>query len=330
MRRKNNSAKQLNYLFALILIAAFSAFNACDGGDEDNKTQNDAEHIDYFNANDGDEGASYVMTEAGANSATYAGRTEIPALQQGDVFIVHQATDMKGKPVNYSVAYLPQLHHSRWVAFRFDDAMKGRSVSRKDYSIKPQYPKDPLCDATTKSDASFNGYDHGHLCASADRLCSRAANDQTFYMSNMSPQLASFNQDYWTKYENFVQNLGRNCGAVSGSNTSFADTLYVVKGGTVANTKETTKVEDYRMPVPDHYYMALLSVKGGKYAAIGFWMEHRQYDLSIIKNNNAEIAAHAVSIDRLEQLTGIDFFCNLPGAVEKAVEASYTLSAWGL
>lgn len=322
--------KYLHYILAIALVATTAAFSACGGDDDDDDIRHDAEHADYFNENKGTEGASYVMTEANINSARFADRMEMPALQAGDVLIVHQATDIKGKPVNYAVAYLPTLHHSRWVAFRFDNTMKARSVSRKDYSTRPQYPQDPLCSATTKSDASFNGYDHGHLCASADRLCSRVANDQTFYMSNMSPQIGSFNQDYWTKYEGFVQNLGRNCGTVSGGNTSFADTLYVVKGGTVASAKETTKVEDYRMPVPDHYFMALLSVKDGKYSAIGFWMEHRQYDLSLIKNNNAEIAAHAVSIDQLEHLTGIDFFCNLPGAVEKAVEAMCMPSAWGL
>lgn len=322
--------KFFHYVLAIVMITTAAAFVACDGNGDDDGVKNDKEHADYYNGNTGVEGASYVMTEAGVNSAKFADLMEMPRLQQGDVFIVHQATDIKNKPVNYAVAYMPQLHHSRWVAFRFDNTMKGRSVSRKDYSIRPQYPQDPLCPSTTKGDASFNGYDHGHLCASADRLCSRVANDQTFYMSNMSPQLASFNQDYWTKYEGFVQNLGRNCGTVSGANTSFADTLYVVKGGTVISAKETTKVEDYRMPVPDHYFMALLSVKNGKYAAIGFWMEHTSYDLSRIGSDKAEIAAHAVSIDRLEELTGIDFFCNLPGAVEKAAEASCIPTAWGL
>lgn len=320
--------KTLRYLYLALIAIALTACSTDDEGDD--KVPHDAAHADYYNANNGSEGAVYVLTETKANSSAFADRIEMPRLQQGDVFIVHQATDMKDKPVNYAVAYVPAQHHSRWVAFRFDNATKGRSVSRKDYSIKPQYPQDPLCKDTPTSDASFHGYDHGHLCASADRLCSRTANDQTFYMSNMSPQLASFNQDYWTKYENFVQNLGRNCGTASGNNTAFADTLYVVKGGTINNVTTTTKVDDFNMPVPSHYFMALLSVKNGRYAAIAFWMEHRQYDTSVIKNGNAEIAAHAISIDRLESLTGIDFFCNLPGAVEKAVEASCVPSAWGL
>lgn len=321
--KRKSYKKLLNYLLYICLLSTAAALSTCD---EDQDSKQDAAHADNFNANTNNEGALYIVTEAGKNSSQFTSLTEIPKLQRGDIFIVHQATDVRGKPVNYSVAYMPTLHHSRWVAFRFDKTTRNVNVKRKDNSVKPLYPQDPLCDITTKSDASFNGYDHGHLCASADRVYSRIANDQTFYMSNMSPQLPSFNQNYWTKYENFVQDLGRDCG----NKTSLADTLFVVKGGTVLSSKETTKVEDYRMPVPDHYFMALLGVKNGKYTGIGFWIEHRKYDLSIIKNDKAEIAAHAVSIDQLEQRTGIDFFCNLPGAVEKAAEASCVPSAWGL
>ena len=37
-----------------------------------------------------------------------------------------------------------------------------------------------------------------------------------------------------------------------------------------------------------------------------------------------------MSIDELEQRTGIDFFCNLPDDIESDVEASYAANAWGL
>jgi endonuclease G len=37
-----------------------------------------------------------------------------------------------------------------------------------------------------------------------------------------------------------------------------------------------------------------------------------------------------VSIDRLEELTGIDFFCNLPDDIENAVENKLDYSKWKL
>lgn len=325
----------MKFLFrtlALSLLTTVLGFTACTDDDAADDTVQNA------NANVGHEGASYVRTEAGTVSSAFADRLEMPRLQQGDVFIVHQATDMRNKPVNYAVAYLPADHHSRWVAFRFDNIVgkkgvdkDGKPINRKDYSIRPQYPQDPLCASTPIDDASFRGYDHGHLCASADRVCSRIANDQTFYMSNMSPQISSFNQNYWVGYEKYVRTLGNQCGVANGSNPSFADTLYVVKGGTTSLAKTTIKVESYHMPVPDYYYIALLAVKNGSYAAIGFWMQHKSYDIDMSKAiDYKEIAAHAVSIDRLEQLTGIDFFCNLPDRVEDAVEQQCITSAWGL
>jgi len=35
------------------------------------------------------------------------------------------------------------------------------------------------------------------------------------------------------------------------------------------------------------------------------------------------------NIDELEQLTGIDFFCNLPDRIEEQVEKAVTPTAWG-
>ena len=72
------------------------------------------------------------------------------------------------------------------------------------------------------------------------------------------------------------------------------------------------------MPVPKYYFIALLKVKGEAYNAIAFWVEHKDYGNT--SPTTERLAAHAVSVDRLEALTGLDFFHNLPDAVEKAVE----------
>ena len=255
-----------------------------------------------------------------------AARLEMPALtgENGELFIVHRVINPHGRDsiLNYAYAYLPQSFHSRWVAFRFDAQTRLKAVGRKDYKIKPQYPRDPKLPTAwaIPSDLSFGrGYDHGHLVASADRLFSREANDQTFYMGNMSPQLASFNQQYWTGLETLVQDLGRS--------SSFADTLYVVKGGALSPLASYGYAANGRMPIPHHYFMALLKVKNGVYSSIGFWMEHKNYG----KTGKAkEMGKHAVSVSSLEKLNGINFFHNLPDNVEQRVENNLTLSAWGL
>ena len=82
--------------------------------------------------------------------------------------------------------------------------------------------------------------------------------------------------------------------------------------------------------MPKYYFAAVLAESANKtYQAIGFWMEHKNYGYSGDSYATASMMKeHAMSIDNLEKLTGIDFFCNLPNALENNVEASYSEGAW--
>ena len=255
--------------------------------------------------------------------AVHPGRMEVPALISGDEFVSHTAFVNDGtteRVPNFYVSYSPEQHHAHWVAFRFDATTRQKNTTRAEGS---SYPIDPDCASSLPTTAfAGTGYDHGHLCASADRLYSSLANEQTFYMTNMSPQLPQFNRTYWNYYETYVQGIGRDA--------AFADTLYVVKGGTIATGQVDSHLScnGIEVPVPKYYFMALLKVKGQQYSALGFWMDHKEY--ATVSDKNAELAAHAVSIDELEQLTGFDFFPCLPDATEKSVEAQLNLSGWKL
>ncbi len=271
-------------------------------------------------------------TVPGSVSSAATSRIEVPKLKSGNLFVAHWTREGGDSVMTYCLEYDRTKYHSRWVAFRFDGSTRDKSVSRKSYDIKPQYPADPvlkklLADIGSsqyiENDASFNGYNHGHLCASADRLYSRQANDNTFYMTNMSPQLGNFNSYYWVTLENQVQRLGRN--------EKFADTLYVVKGGTIAEGQIIRYVANERIAVPKYYFMALLKVKNGVYSSIAFLMEHKDYGYN--HGNYAPLSAmagHAVSVAWLEEKTGINFFHNLPDIVEAPVEQQCSPSAWDI
>ena len=45
-------------------------------------------------------------------------------------------------------------------------------------------------------------------------------------------------------------------------------------------------------------------------------------------NEIQHFSEHAISIDNLELLTGLDFFYNLPDEIENKVEASFSLNDW--
>ncbi len=313
--------KLFRKLFYILIAAAPFVMVAC--GDDDND-DNLVDTSGNRNANYSDtmEGVTFSNTEVGTASLLYVDRLEMPHITgRNTIFVTHVTTDYKGEQVNYSVLYDRSHYHSRWVAYRFDTATSASHVGRKDYNIKPQYPEDPLCKGwSLPDDLGFAGYDHGHLCASAERYYSRQANDQTFYMTDMSPQIGDFNAGYWTTFEKFLYSTARN-------KTSAPEILYVVKGGTLneGQTLGSFEKNGYRVTIPKYYFIACLAQTANTYRAIGFWVEHKLYG-----TKDANLRAHAVSIDELERLTGIDFFCNLPDAAEDAVEQSYDFSAWGL
>ena len=77
--------------------------------------------------------------------------------------------------------------------------------------------------------------------------------------------------------------------------------------------------------MPLFFYMALVCRKGDVWQGMAYWVKQYNEDHS---NDNRR--GYAITIDRLEELTGIDFFCNLPDDIEDKVEKEIVPSFWGL
>lgn len=248
---------------------------------------------------------------SGVTLGKYESRLEVPQLAGGDnLFIQHSIKIGSDSVMTYCLEYNPAKNHSRWIAFRFDGLTRDLGSGRTE-----AWADDPkLSKQYQVGSGYFKGYSRGHICASYDRQYSKEANRQTFYMTNMSPMLSSFNGNYWTAYEQYVQGIGRDA--------SFADTLYVVKGGTIDQTQGVSKSSGGKnIVVPKYYFIALLRFKAGNYSAIGFWVEHKDYGYSGSQYAPSYVVRDkAVNIDELEKKTGIDFFHNLPNLKEDAIE----------
>lgn len=226
---------------------------------------------------------------------------ELPRLAGGaqNYFITHHASGL----VNYSLEYDISKLHARWVAFSFDSKTSGDSISRTNaWSWDPKVPKA----YDTSTFFRHSGYSRGHLVASEDRIYSREANEQTFYYTNMSPQLQSHNAGIWHRLENKVQQWGRD--------RNFCDKLYVAKGATIREDQIEEKRLAGKVVIPRYFWMAVLMKKGSSYHAIAFLTEHRNYGRS------EHIEDMTLSVQELEKFTGLDFFYHLPDKVEKRVE----------
>lgn len=274
----------------------------------------------------GKEKATFTVKQLAGNGSSpdperpsgYAGRIEIPTLQTGAMykFVTHTTKENNKDIITYSYEYDCSKMHSRWVACTFSTATPDKKVGRSDkFSVDPLLP--PAYQLDEKA-FSGSGYSKGHLIASNDRQYSKTANEKTFYMSNMSPQIQNgFNGGIWANLEKQIQSKGYGI-------TNPQDTLYVVKGGTIRDDQISKYISDgsHRIPVPKYYFVALLFLKSGKYSAIGYWLEHKKYD------SKESFSNYKVSIDELEEKTGMDFFPNLPDNIEMKVEASYNVDDW--
>ena len=312
----------------LMLFALCGLLLACS--DEDVRPGGDGQVND--NANSLVAQGVSEMTQI--NYPSIARRMEIPKLKNGnDLFVVHT---LPNGTVNYCMEYDCNLLASRWTAYQWYNGFSsndngwnrnnwksGTTFNGYGGNTDPFQP-DPIIPAdyqTTLADHTSNGHDRGHMLGSADRLNSKEANGQSFYLSNMHPQLAGFNQrGIWYNLEERIRSQY--------DKNDFRDTLYVVKGGTIGAGQYSLRSGKGRaLPVPKYFFMALLCKnpenRGGGYKAIAFWMEHKS-------NTDTAFKKYAVSIDELERKTGIDFFCNLPDDIEEKVECTLSLASWGI
>lgn len=240
-----------------------------------------------------------------------AGWLELPAVNSADgkYYFAHYQT-IGGKTLrSWSYQWNMDALVADWVAYPLNESLIGSGSRTDEWGLDPKLPEDcqPVLYKGYKG-----GYDRGHQLPSADRL-NYAANVQTFYGTNMTPQLGQLNQRSWADLENQVRDWARSM-----------DTLYVVTGCTQPEPGEETYAYDNvgkAITVPSGYYKALLGYKKGGtigitsttggYTACAFYFDHEGY--------SGDFMRMAMTIDELEAITGIDFFVNLPETIAQSL-----------
>lgn len=249
---------------------------------------------------DSGNGSGSGSGSSGSTATAKTGWMELPAMDNDALDYYSHSFSMNGKTYrNYTFGWSQSDLVAHWVAYPLCSFYTNKTVSRTD-----AWAYDPLLGKY--SSAPFGGYGgsyaRGHQLPSADRLCCYEANAQTFYGTNMTPQLNAHNEGIWQQLESKVRNIAEK-----------SDTTYVVTGViTKGSTKTTVDSDGKSMTVPTAYFKALLryskSSTLGQWNAAAFYLEHRSYSESIGKQ-------HSMSIDELEKITGLDFFVNLPAKI---------------
>ncbi len=244
---------------------------------------------------------------------TIPNRIELPQVKNKQWFIQH---------THYAMEYDTAQRHAIWVAYVFHEDYNKKSTQRTDkWAFDPQIPKE--YQSLKNKSQTYPAYDRGHLIASEDRVFSKSANEETFYFSNISPQLGWFNQQIWKNLEEKVRQWAK---------ATDCDTLYVVTGGAINKGVEVIGKlpERNNVTIPKYYYKALIKRKGNTFHGIAFWLENKRHQTTKITHQ------HALTIRELEQKTKIDFFPNLKHVLpqnpnlEETVETKIDLTKWEL
>ena len=201
----------------------------------------------------------------------------------------------------YSLEYAEEHEQAKWVFYKLTKENIYGQATRKN-----NFKSDPLISTASSFPNEYrgSGYDRGHLCPAAAMKQNQVAMNETFYMSNMSPQVPGLNRGKWKNLEALVRTW-----AIQ------EKILYVVTGGIL--NKSLKKIPNTNISIPNYFYKVIYDPTDEK-KIIAFILPNTK-----IENN---LASYQVSVDEVERRTGIDFFSALEDGLEENLES--TMSRW--
>ena len=216
----------------------------------------------------------------------------------------HQANEKLISHAGYTLSYNEKYEQANWVAYELTS-----EETNSIYNRTNQFLIDPKIStgSAQNSDYAGSGYDRGHLAPAGDMGWSEKSMIESFYYSNMSPQVPSFNRGIWKNAESFTREA-----AIANH------AIYVVTGPVF--TSNMTTIGSNKVAVPQSYFKIILDCFEPELKAIAF----------VIPNAASQLPLQnfAVSVDDLEQLTGLDFFPLLPDNVESKLESNFDVNLW--
>ena len=210
--------------------------------------------------------------------------------------------------LGYTVGYDDRLPGPRWSSYRVFPCPEVRRERPSSFRSDPRTTA-----RVTTSEYVRSGYDRGHLAPNyAISVChGEEAQRETFLLSNIVPQLHGLNAGLWKDMEQrimkrYVPRYG---------------TVWVQVGPVFTDPPDR---RFGRIPVPTSFWMVISeydeSARGIR--AIAYLVPHEE------KWRDPELTRYVVSIRRVEELTGLDFFPLLAAPAQQRLESAPAPRAW--
>ena len=220
-----------------------------------------------------------------------------------DEYIEHSAMILKYSEDHEQAAWvahmiLPDIasgNHSRSNDFREDPKVPTGTAVEEDYFLKFMQP-----DSTYEYDGY--GYDRGHLAPSADFRWSGQALSESYYYSNISPQLPEFNRKLWADLESALRHY-----VITHNVPLHIVTMPVLDDGLSRVERSINEVS-----IPKYFIKVAVDLEHDR--GIAFMMPNvESVDV---------LSSYALTIDEVEERTGYDLFnliksSNIESSIDK-------------
>lgn len=206
----------------------------------------------------------------------------------------------------HTLSYNNQWKIANWVGYELTAQETNGDVERSDW-----FDPDPqvLGYKVEHSDYTHSGFDRGHLAPAGDMKWNEDAMIESFYMTNICPQVHALNAGLWNNLEGKARNWARR------------DSAIIIVSGPIV-TPDYMTISRNNIAVPAAFFKAIISPYTHSPRGIAFVIPNEDTDLPLHK--------YALTIDSLETITGIDLFYNLPDSLENYIEQNINLKLWQL
>jgi endonuclease G len=246
---------------------------------------------------------------------SYETIVDTPNVQYGIASLVDWKLDKDYYFINYNgdwkVAY--------WVAYYLSaENLQGDANQDEDFITDDDLPE--YAQSISADYDEYHGLQKGHLAPAAAFKRSTDARASTYIYSNASPQHAKFNNGIWKRLEYRIKKMVNEVGEawiVTGNAFINSDSMFISPREWIGH------MEEPRVAVPTHLFKAILSLNENG--------EFKTYALIIpneLQLNQNPLNDYSISIDRLEQMTGYDFFILLPDNIENDIERDNPAWRW--
>jgi endonuclease G len=210
----------------------------------------------------------------------------------------------------YVVSYNGSRKVPNWVSWELNTSYLGSTARQDDFRVDDTFPaSEPQA---SLADYSGSGYDRGHMCPSADRTLTVAANQQTFFLTNMVPQAANNNQGPWAAMENDLRAIAQT-----------GKELFIISGGTFSASSNRIGTG---VVVPDQTFKVVVVLDAVNQGPTSVTTSTRVIGVMMPNENNqisrtADWHSFRVSVDAIEAATGDNFLSDVDPAVQAVIEA---------